>query len=75
MSTSSDFSGKIPENGIFSIKRWAEFFDSSEQSIRRWVKLYRIPYFKPGDTMFIAASDFIKRLPYNDQDPGPDEDE
>jgi hypothetical protein len=67
-SVSSDNFGKVPLEGIFSITRWAEFFETSEQSIRRWRKKYNIPYFQPGDTMFIDARDFIRRIPYHEQD-------
>lgn len=57
-------SGSIPPSGIFSVKRWAEVFDVDEGTIRRWVKQYEIPFFKPGACMFIDAVDFIRRLPY-----------
>jgi hypothetical protein len=65
---SSGDSGNVPEAGVFSIKRWAEFFESTEPSVRRWVKKYKVPFFKPGDTMFIKAVDFLKRIPYHDME-------
>lgn len=61
-------SGSIPPVGIFSVKRWAEFFDVDEATIRRWVKQYEIPFFKPGQAMFIEAADFIRRLPYTNRE-------
>lgn len=67
-SVSSDNFGKVPTEGIFSIKRWAEFFCVDEATIRRWVKQYEIPFFKPGAAMFIEATDFIRRLPYSSRE-------
>lgn len=63
-SLSNGNSGFVPESGIFSVKRWAEFFETSEQTFRRWVKIYEIPFLKPGDAMFLKATDVIPRLPY-----------
>lgn len=67
-SLSSDNLGKIPTHGVFSIRRWAEFWESTEPSVRRWVRKYKIPFIKPGDTMFIDARDFLKRVPYHEQE-------
>lgn len=58
--------GKIPTEGTFSAKRWAFFMGNSEDTITRWVDEYSIPYFKPGNTMFIDAADFRARIPYFD---------
>lgn len=65
---SSENSGSVPQAGLFSVKRWAEFFDCSEDTFRRWVKKYRIPFFKPGDAMFLDANDVIRRLPYFEEE-------
>jgi hypothetical protein len=61
-------SGEIPLSGIFSVKRWAEFFDVDEATIRRWVKQYEVPFFKPGAAMFISVDDFVRRLPYSNRE-------
>lgn len=61
--------GKIPTEGTYSAKRWAFFMGNSEDTITRWVDEYRIPYYKPGNTMFIDAVDFRARIPYIEPDP------
>lgn len=66
-SVSSAGSGCVPLSGIFSIRKWAEFCEVSNDTINRWVEEYAIPYFQPGKARFIRAEDFISKIPFFDR--------
>ena len=63
-------SGIVPESGVFSVRRWAEFFETSEETFCRWVSQYEIPFFKPGNKMFLDAADVRRRIPYHNRENG-----
>lgn len=54
----------VPIKGIFTVSQWADEFEMKPDTFRTWIQKYKIPYFKPGDTMYVRAEDFWSRVPY-----------
>lgn len=54
----------VPIKGKYTTFEWAEEFEISEVQFRKWVSKYRIPFWKPGQKMYIDAEDFWRFAPY-----------
>lgn len=53
----------LPTTGIYPVKVWAAGFEISEARFRDWIDEYKIPYFKPGRSYYIAAEDLWACVP------------
>ena len=58
-----------PGSGSFSAKVWGALIGRDEETVRKWVHKYRIPYKEPGNEMYISSDDFEK-IPYVSCDTG-----
>lgn len=56
----------IPDTGKFTAEQFAVFFSRKPDTIRDWVDKYKIPHYKPGDTMIIDAQTFWQYVPLID---------
>jgi len=49
----------FPEDGSYSVDEWAEIWNVTADTIRRWVKDFKIPVWGPSDKCyFVEAADF-----------------
>lgn len=60
--------GWIPGTDCFGARVYAKCMGVTDASVRSYVKKFKIPYRQPGNEMFIGAADFIRHLPFFNQE-------
>jgi hypothetical protein len=55
--------GYIPDDGEFNQRVWAGLLGISPETFRDWLDRFRIPHRKPGNDVFVSATDLRSHLP------------
>jgi hypothetical protein len=55
--------GILPYEGCYTPKIWALWLGCDAATVRKYIVKYDIPHIKPGDEMFIEASDMRAAFP------------
>lgn len=62
----------LPTTGIYTVEAWTEMFGLTDHQFRKWIRKYRIPYFRPGQRFYISAEDLWACVPRVVPDGGDD---